>query len=325
MTILVIIIVGRGCIFRPATDFPGSHFNRGKNAAWLGVEWINEPHEEDEIIALADDLERRQIRYVLVYVSYLRADGEFGAPYDHAAEFVRVLKEAQPDLQILAWIGLPLQQSRGPGWGYVDLGDEATCQKVVTFSAHLVHQIGFDGVHLGPEPIPDGDDNVLALLEEVRRAIGPEATLSMATRRIWPLFPDAPWPFVGQIAWRGDYYREIVKRVNQVAVMTYDSGLPLPCLYRHWTRFQTIEVSRAVEGTEVELLLGIPTSEEETLTHRPGAENMTSGLQGVIDGLNDLASRPSAVTGVAIYPYWETGETEWTVYESLWLGMEQTP
>jgi hypothetical protein len=108
MTILVIVAVGRGCIFRPATDFPGSHFNRGKNAAWLGVEWINEPHEEDEIIALADDLERRQIRYVFVYASYPRADGEFGASYDHAAELTRVLKEIQPDLQILAWIGLPL-------------------------------------------------------------------------------------------------------------------------------------------------------------------------------------------------------------------------
>jgi hypothetical protein len=159
----------------------------------------------------------------------------------------------------------------------------------------------------------------------MRQAIGPGATLSIATRRIWPLFPNAPWPFVGRIAWRSNYYREVAKRVDQVAVMTYDSGLPLPCLYRQWTRFQAIEVSRAVEGTGVEVLLGIPTSEEETLTHRPGAENMVSGLQGVIDGLNDLAARPSAVAGVAIYPYWETDETEWAVYESIWLGVEQTP
>jgi hypothetical protein len=37
VSLLIIVVVVRACFLRPGTDFPGSHFNRGQNAAWLGV------------------------------------------------------------------------------------------------------------------------------------------------------------------------------------------------------------------------------------------------------------------------------------------------
>ena len=161
---------------------------------------------------------------------------------------------------------------------------------------------------------------MLALLDELRDAFGTDFTLSIATRRIWPILPDIHWPLIGQVAWRASYYREVSRRVDQVVVMTYDTAMPLAPLYRQWVRFQVIEISRAVDGTGAQLLFGIPASEEKTWTHWPWAENIRSGLEGVIDGLNDAGSRPDTITGVAIYPYWETDEAEWRVYEELWLG-----
>lgn len=202
----------------------------------------------------------------------------------------------------------------------VNLSDVAIRERIAQFCVDLLRREGFDGIHLDSEPIPTDEENVLALLDEVRNALGPTSTLSLATRRIWPLFPDVRWPLVGQVAWRASYYREVSRRVDQIAVMTYDSALPLAFLYRQWTRFQVIEISRAVDGSGVQLFFGIPTSEEKTWTHWPWAENMRSGLQGVIEGLNDREARPAAVTGVAIYPYWETDETEWGIYQELWLG-----
>ncbi|MCP4541432.1 MAG: hypothetical protein GY832_30245, partial [Chloroflexi bacterium] len=317
---MAMIVVLRGCFFRPATNFSGAHFNRGANALWLGVEWVNEPHDESEIIALADDLQRRQIRDVYVFVSYLRADGEFNPTFAHAAEFIRVLKTAQPDSSVQAWIGLPLAQSGLFSSGYVDLGDPATRQKVAAFCADIVREAGFDGVHLDPEPVPTGDTDVLTLLEQVRSAIGVTRTLSMATRRILPILSDSRLPLMGQMAWRASYYREIAQRVDQIAVMTYDSAMPLSSLYRQWVRFQVIEISRAVDGTGVELLIGLPTYDEKTSTHWPSAEHIASGLQGVIHGLNDAKAKPSTVTGVALYAHWDTDSTEWEIYESLWLG-----
>jgi hypothetical protein len=81
-----------------------------------------------------------------------------------------------------------------------------------------------------------------------------------------------------------------------------------------------MNISRALENEHVELFFGLPTSEEYSATHYPPAENITNGLPGLIDGLNDLDARPGFVTGIAIYPHWETDSAEWKVYESLWLG-----
>jgi hypothetical protein len=39
----------------------------------------------------------------------------------------------------------------------------------------------------------------------------------------------------------------------------------------------------------------------------------------LVVGLNDWESRPERITGVAIYPYWETSDDEWSQYRSLWV------
>jgi hypothetical protein len=307
---LLLLVVGRACVFRPATDHPGSHFNRATNAAWLSVDWVNAPHSPEEIEALAATLQAREIRYAFVYTSYLKPEGHFNPTYDHAPAFVQSIHATYPELNVQAWIGLPLH--------VVDLGDTAVRYQIAAFCAERVREAGFDGVHLDPEPVSSGDRDVLALLDEVREEIGPQADLSIAARRIVPIFPNVHWPLVGRFAWHTGYYREVAGRVDQVAAMTYDSGLPSAALYRHHMRFQTIDLSRAIEGTGAELFIGIPTSEERTRTHRPRAENVESGLRGVVDGLNDAQARPAQVTGVAIYPYWETDEAEWAIYEELW-------
>jgi hypothetical protein len=313
---LVVIssLVLRGCFLRQATNFPGASFNRGTNAVWLGVEWVDQPHEADEFLDLIGELERQQVREVWVYTSYLKADGHFNPTYSNAFQFTQALGEARSEFNVQAWIGLPL--------GSVDLSDDAVRSQIVAFCVDLIEEEGFDGIHLDPEPILNDDREVLALLREVRKALGAGPILSIASRRIWPISPEAEWPLVGSVAWDARYYQEVADRVDQIAVMVYDSGLPLPFLYRYWTRFQVIEVSQALEGTGVELFFGVPTSEEWTLTHWPGAENMQSGLQGTVDGLNDAKTPPSVVTGVAIYPYWETDAAEWAVYRTLWLGQE---
>ena len=148
VVVMSIILFGlaRGCVFRPMTNHPGSHFNQGKNGIWLGIEWVNESHSEDAIKALAADFKRRQIVYVFAYVSYMRQNGDFGQTYGYAKDFLKTIKGANPDLKVLAWIGLPL----APG-AHVDLSNTATRRKITDFTAHLAHDIGFDGIHLDAE------------------------------------------------------------------------------------------------------------------------------------------------------------------------------
>ncbi len=313
-------LLARGCWLRPGTTHPGAHYNRDANAIWLGVEWVNEPRAEGEVAALAGRLARQGIRHVFVFTTYRRLDGRFNPTYAHAAELTRGLHAARPKLEVQAWVGLPLRQRRpfaGSPSG-ADLGDAATREGIAAFCAGLVEQGGFDGLHLDPEPARNGDAGLLALLREVHARMDPSHTLSVATPRT--LFALSGAPLAKEYSWGAGYYREVAGCVDQLAVMTYDSALPLPLLYRQWARFQVIAISRAVDRTGAGLFFGVPTSEESTWTHRPGAENMGSGLQGVIDGLNDAQARPEAVTGVAIYPEWETDAGEWATYGALWLG-----
>lgn len=311
------LVVLRGCVFRPGSDYPGGHFNQGRNAVWLGVEWVNQPHSRVEIAGLADNLAAHEIGFGYVFVTYLRRDGTFNPTYSQAEAFIDTLKAMQPDIKLLAWVGVPLQAAE---WGYVDLRQGDVRQSIAGLGAELV-ALGFDGIHLDVEPIQAHDAGVLQLLEEIRAAIGTKPLLSIATPRIWPIFPEISTLLTKQIpAWDVEYYRDIARRVDQVAVMVYDSAMPTAWLYRHWVKFQVIEITQALHDLDVEVLMGVPASQEATQTHRPRAENMRSGLEGIIEGLNDKGAFPEVVVGVAIYPYWETTASDWQTYDSLWTG-----
>jgi hypothetical protein len=323
-SLLVILVVLRGCFLRPGTNYPGAHFNRGQNAAWLGVEWSMEPHDVSEIEALTAELKQQQIATIFVYVSYLKPTGEFNPTYDHARAFVSAFKQAAPEIEVQAWLGVPVQVPPGTpgGSGYVDLADETVQNTIIDFSRLTVQELGFDGVHLDPEPILSGNIALLALLEKIRAAIGAQARLSIAGREITPLLPESDLVVNRWFTWRGYYYREVAKRVDQVAVMAYDSHAPFGFWYEQWVRHQVINLTGSLRETTAEILIGIPTSEEHSSSHDPAVENMQTGLTGLLAGLNDLDAHPERITGVAIYPYWETTEDEWQTYAELWLGQK---
>jgi hypothetical protein len=299
------------CLLRPSPTLPGADFNQGTNAAWLGVEWVNTARSQGEIESLVGDLSLHQIRYIFVYATYLRADGEFNPTYEHATSFLHQVKATSTDLHVQAWIGLPLV--------HVDLANSEVRARIVALAVELVEAYGFDGVHLDPEPVTSGDGDLLALLDEIRDAL-PGSSLSVASRRIWPFEVGDDWSITGRYCWHPSYYKQVAERVDQVAVMAYDSALPCSSLYRQWGHLQTVALTRALDHSGVKLFIGIPVSDEWTWTHWPSGENVTSGLGGLVDGLNDPDAVPGVLTGVALYPYWEMDGAKWAVYEDLWLG-----
>jgi hypothetical protein len=130
-----VAVFGRESL-HPKPEWPERHSNRGLNAAWLGVEWVNGDRSINNTIILADELARRQIKYVFVFVSYLKPDSEFNPTYSHAVNFVRALKDTNPHLNVQAWIGLPLASPFGSG--YVDLKNAAIRSEIVSFCIDMV-------------------------------------------------------------------------------------------------------------------------------------------------------------------------------------------
>ena len=290
------------------------------NAAWLGIEWVNEPASEPAIQALATDLLQYRISTVYVYTTYMRSDDTFGPSYAHAPAFVRQLKKAYPEVVIQAWIGLPLKLLIPGLWaGTVDLADPDVRTRIIDLAVQLVEEAGFDGVHLDPEPVTSGNGNLIRLLAETRQRLPDGAILSIAGRRIAPLPGRIPELVASPVAWSARYYREVASHVDEIAVMVYDSTLPWAWAYRAWTCAETIRLSRALADAGIRLYIGIPTSEEETYTHHPEAENISSGIDGVLCALKLCRSCAAMVTGLAVYPYWETDAQEWGTFEMMWL------
>jgi hypothetical protein len=81
-------------------------------------------------------------------------------------------------------------------------------------------------------------------------------------------------------------------------------------------------ISKSLEGSEVDLLIGISISREHTTSHHPDVENMQSGLAGICAGWLDLAQVRDKVQGVAIYAAWEAEATDWQLWDE-WLQLPE--
>lgn len=321
--LLLLVFLSSGTILWLAlwdtrTRLPGPAFNRGENAVWLGHTWVADEHSDAEVATLAATLTAHQIRYVFAHVGPLDADGTIPASRaPRAVEFAAALKRHAPDLVLLAWIG----QVEARGNGILNLNDAATRSRVATTAGRFAALPNWDGVHYDIEPLFDDDRRFLALLDETRPHLGGRL-LSLATPK-W--FPGRRWDRVTQRAgtavWSTGYYHDVAARVDQLAVMTYDSALPWDQAYSLLVKQQTTNILWAVRDTRAQVLIGVPVYHENSRGFRDYAENMTSGLRGIRLGLNN--ADPTALPrfgGVAIYPYWEIHSDDWTVYDRTWLG-----
>lgn len=304
-------------------DYPigqpqGATFNEGRNAIWLAHTWVGDEHSRAEIETVSATLAARGFRYLYLHAGPLEADGTVPPErYRYASGFLAVAKASQPDMVLLAWLG---GLNRATGDGDLDLTDPRVRANIVSTAQGLVNE-GWDGIHLNIELLPTGRQDYLTLLAELREALGPRAFLSLAGQRLWLLpTPLAPLPKLSEFIWDAPYLRAVAARVNQVAVMTYDSALPLPNLFIQYQRAQTRELVKALaDAGDLELLVGVPTYSDKRWNFNEAAENMGSGLQGVIEGLQDLPER-KPFAGVAIYAHWTTGEQQWQTYRRMWLG-----
>lgn len=293
----------------PAPNFPSSLQLR--RAAWVEIDWAMEQHTDVEIAALAADFQRRGITDGFFYVSYLNADGEFNLTYDHAADFTQRFRAVAPEVRLLAWVGVPISITHEDGRVLSNrLADPDVRAQIAAFSRRTV-DLGFDGIHLNAEPITNGDAAYLATLSEIRASLPDGAFLSVAPHALRLTEPvlAIPYPRIDH-HWSADYLRQVASNVDQVAVMAYDSGLFFPTDYRAWMAYQVKAVSTALADTDVDVLIGLPTSEEDTPSHRVGIESLDNALYGLRVGLVDSESS-NVIDGIAIYPYWETSADEW--------------
>jgi hypothetical protein len=280
---------------------------RGQDALWLGHAWVDGRKSAADVTALAQRLQGTGIRDLYVHTGPLEHDGSLplAKVSPKARWFVDAMHAAAPAVRVQAWLGDVVQPGKDPG---MNLDDSAVRRRVVE-SASAVLQQGFQGIHYDFEPVRSGSKGYLSVLDETR-ALG--TTLSVAAAQIDPLWylhviPVDKW-------WSQDYFRQVAERVNQVAVMSYDTALPLESLYGGYVAKQT-KLALEVTPPATDLLMGLPAYWENNPAHWGDAETVSAAVRGARLGLGDS---PRQNFGLALYVDFAATDEHWRAYRDGW-------
>lgn len=279
-------------------------------AVWVTHRWVGQAPDAGTVGEFADRLAGAGVTDVFVHVGPLDATGRVApgvSPYARA--FAEALRSHLPDLRVQAWLG----QAEARGGGKLDLREAAVRQRTVRTAARFMHE-GYDGIHYDIEPIWDGDAHFLALLEDTAAMLDTEGGILSVAAEELPLLPDAERWLTAVVRryhpWTVSYHREVARHADQIAVMTYDSAMPLEHLYRRFVARHARVLGPALPE-ETQLLLGVPSYEEWNAGHWP-AETIDNALAGLRRGLATVGSDERARIGWALYADWHTDADEWS-------------
>jgi hypothetical protein len=282
----------------------------GHDALWLGHAWVDGRRTQADVDALAHRLAGTGIRDLFVHTGPFSDDGTLDPGLAPRARWlIGALHTALPGVRVQAWLGAHPTS--------LPLGDPDTRARLLA-SVGFVLDEGFDGIHYDFEPVRDGNADLLTILQEtlpVTRARG--ALLSVSAVHLEP-FP-GPGALLRHAAptsglWTPGYLHEVAQLVDQVAVMSYDTGLPTRALYCGYVR-RTTERALAAVPPGVGLLIGVPAYPPAGVYHR-SAEDMASALRGVRLAVGNGV--PDRAFGVAIYVDFTATDSDWATYRRDW-------
>ncbi|MEG8276709.1 hypothetical protein Q5694_10565 [Streptomyces sp. AHA2] len=297
---------------------PGTR-TRDRDALWLGHAWVDGRKKDADVRALADRLRDTGIRDLYVHTGPLEHDGTLPkSVYPKARWFIDAVHRELPGVRVQAFLGDVLATERPDGMRLEQPGTRAA----VVASARQVLDTGYEGVHLDLEPLHSGDRDYLALLDALRSVTrSRDARLSVAAHQIdaLPGFHTLWGGVTGHPkGWSQRFFGQVARRVDQIAVMSYDTMQPLESTYSGYVAQQT-SLALEVTPSSTDLLMGLPFFHENRFGHWNHAETVRAAVRGVRLGLS-RTDADRARFGVALYIDFAATGADWRAYEEGWLG-----
>ncbi|MFI6294356.1 hypothetical protein ACIBEJ_22390 [Nonomuraea sp. NPDC050790] len=286
----------------------------GNDALWMGHMWVDGRRTEQDVKDLAVRLRSTGIKDIYVHSGPFKRDGtlDMGA-ISTAESFVAWAHKYLPDVRVSAWLGQKVD-------GFLDLASPATRQNILT-SVTAITALGYDGIHYNFEPISSDDRHFLDLLDRTRPLT---ELLSTSTPQI------EPYPLMRPVAravidhdkyWAQGYFGEVAQRVDQVAVMSYDSGMPLTSLYGgHAVRQAKLALDLVPDSKTV--LLGAPAYHDHGVPWSDSAESVADAALAARLAITDRGPRERY--GLAMYVDFAATEEDWREYTTQWLRSESS-
>ncbi|MEV6884202.1 glycosyl hydrolase family 18 protein [Streptomyces sp. NPDC051135] len=293
-------------------------YTRNRDAIWLGHAWVDGRKTDADLAAFARRVRTTGIRDLYVHTGPMEHDGTLPKSlYPRAHWLIDAVHRQLPGVRVQAYLGDVLATESPDGMRL----ERAATRAAVVDSARQVLDVGYDGVHLDLEPLHSGDRNYLSLLDDVRAVTrARDAQLSVAAHQIDPL--PGFHSFWGTVAghpkwWSQAFFGQVARRVDQVAVMSYDTMQPLESLYGGYVAQQTALALEATPPT-THLLMGLPFYHENRFGHWNHAETVAAAVRGVRLGLSRTDADRERF-GVAAYIDFAATEEDWTSYRDGWV------
>ena len=210
------------------------------NAVWIGHGWLGDDGwfkrnkrnkenfcSEEKITQLFKKLTDNKISIVYPHLCPAQFDGKI-APYDdrQVKLFLDLAKKYQ--IRVIPWVGGILYESARPGDKKWKKNFFASIRELFEKHPHMA------GIQINIEPMPSYDREFLQLLEEIRSVTG-NKILSVAA---YP--PPTKWHQYPNVHWERYYLHQVANRCDHLAVMMYDTAIPLEKFYINlmidWTR-----------------------------------------------------------------------------------------
>jgi hypothetical protein len=306
----------------------------GQDALWLGHGWLAGPGAgaggagggsgsggRDSyggdggggLAALTARIRGSGVSDVYVLAGQLSAGGQLDpSQYAGAAAFLRSFHAALPHVRVCAWL------NGTAGRGQLDLDDTAVRAAVVASAAALLHA-GFGGISYDLTPVASGDSGLLDLLDATR-VLHP-GVLSVDVPKVEPLAGmGLPAALIMRrpVFWTPGYLGDVASRVSQVALMSYDTGVPVSSWYSGYVARETAIALRAVPAG-VGLVIGLPAFAGSTLGHHGSAETVPAAIHGVRVALTG-SHHPRSTLGVGLYTADSATAQDWSAYQSGWVA-----
>ena len=215
------------------------------------------------------------------------------------------------DIKVIPWFGGVLGE-------HVSLGSIKWRKNFVESILKLLENYPqLAGVQLNIEPLPDGNDNFIKLLRELREVFPCDKILSIAA------YPPSTFlhPYKN-VHWSMKYYSQMASYVDQMAVMMYDTAIKYDKFYialmASWTK-QLLK-NEELKKYNVKLLFGLPAYDDaHTTYHNPSVENIDNALLGLNSALNSQKNYKKNYQGTVIYCEWEMNMKKWQLYKKNFL------
>jgi len=313
--VVIVLIAAAGVFLQRANGGPAAAraASTGHDALWMGHAWLDGRHGPADLRGLAAHIHTSGISDVYVFAGGLDRAGRLRpAEYSGAGAFLDSFHAALPGVRVSAWLG------GVTGGDHINLSDAVTRGHILAAAAAVLHA-GFSGVHYDLEPVTSGDTGLLALLEATRR-LHPDP-LSVAVPKLEPLpglrIPAGLIPG-GPVFWTAGYLAEVAMRVDQVAVMSYDTGMPFRSWYGGYVERETALALRAVPRRTT-LLMGLPAYDDHTFSHHVGAETVAAAIHGIRVAVTAAGRGRGGRFGVALFADYSATPQDWASYRQDWV------